>query len=587
MASQTEKIDRADPDPRHGIERRIRMNLIETMKTCGHMAAFFATHTRRDLDYCPKGLAPSIFITAEKAASLIPDGATVISAGMAGHARCSIFFWAIKDVHQRTKSPSGLTWITVSAQGGRGKHPGTLEELAVPGLVSEYICGHVETARAILEMGERREIEIHILPQGEITEILCAQADGLTTVASGTGAGTFLDPETGGGTAITPHSRKSYVYRNGNRLEYSLPKIDVALFNAPYADRVGNIYFRNASAITEISEAAQAARRNNGKVMAAVSGIVDRDEAAIGLPARFVDHIVVNPWNEQTATVRQKNFWPMFTEGAAEDIGLSLAKLKTINTLAGAAPKRGPVEDALARMASSLFVQEARKGSSVNLGTGLPEEVGRLLYEGGLYNDLTFSTETGVYGGLPTPGVFFGGAINPLKIRSSAWIFNHYKTHLDITVLGMLQADSMGNVNVSRRGPGVTGTVGPGGFMNIADCAKTIIFIGSWMAKADFRLKNGKLHIRKKGIPKFVDRLHEVTFNAQEALKKGKRIFYVTTVGIFRLTGAGLEMIRIMPGVDFERDVVATSTARLRVSDRLETVPESIVTGKGFRLGWE
>lgn len=562
------------------------MRFIETAKLYGHLVKFLATQNRFNLTYHPGGLDRDKFITATEAARLVPKGSTVISVGMAGHARCSILFRAIRDGYLKEKIPSGLTWITVSAQGGRGKAPGTVEEIAVPGLITEYISGHVETTRKQLELGANKDIEIHIMPQGEITTILNSQASGNCVCTSETGIGTFLDPVLGGGTAVTPHSRKSYVKRVGDLLEYSLPKIDVALFNAPYADREGNIYFHHASAITEIREAAFAAFHSCGKVIATVSKIIEKDESSICLPACFVNHIVVNPGNEQTASIKQKKFWPMFTEGASEDMDEAIAKIQKINSITSYSPKRGPVENTLARMAASLFVNVAQKGNLVNLGIGLPEEVGRLVYEGGLFDDMTFSSETGVYGGLPASGLFFGGSINPQKMYSSAWIFNHYKTNLDITVLGMLQVDSQGNVNVSKRGEGVKNYVGPGGFMNIAASAKTIIFIGSWMAKAEFSLKDGKLTLVKKGIPKFVDELYEITFNAQDALKKGKTVYYVTTVGIFRLTENGPELIQVMPGIDVQRDILDASTASIGVSDQLTLVPESIATGENYKLAW-
>ncbi len=562
------------------------MSFIETAKLYGHMVKFLATQNYFKLNYIPNGLDRGKFITGAEAARFVPNGSTVISVGMAGHARCSILFRAIREGFLKEKTPSDLTWITVSAQGGRGKAHGTVEEVAVPGLISEYISGHVETTRKQLELGANEDIEIHIMPQGEITSILHSQASGSNICVSDTGIGTFLDPESGGGTAVTPHSRKSYVKRIGDLLEYSLPKIDVALFNAPYADREGNIYLKNASAITEIKESALAACHNGGMVIATVSEIIEKDEAAIGLSAEFVHYIVVNPASEQTASIKQKKYWPMFTEGATEDMDKAIGTLQKINSITSYSPKRGPVESTLARMAASLFVKVAQKGNLVNLGIGLPEEVGRLVYEGGLFDDMTFSSETGVYGGLPASGLFFGGAINPQKMYSSAWIFNHYKTNLDVTVLGLLQVDSKGNVNVSKRGEGVKNYVGPGGFMNIAASAKTIIFIGSWMAKAEFSLEDGKLTLVKKGIPKFVDELYEVTFNAQDALKKGKTIYYVTTVGIFRLTKEGPELIQVMPGIDVQQDIIEASSATIQISDQLETVPESIATGENYQLDW-
>lgn len=562
------------------------MEWIETTKLVAHLAAYKLTQSRYDIDYKPADLESDKFISARQAVLQIKDNSTVISTGMASHARGAIFYWAFRDVHKKKKYPKDLTWITVSAQGGRGKAPGTIEELGIPGLLKEYICGHVETAKSLLALGDSGHLEIHTLPQGEITALLVAQANGKESVESRTGIGTFYDPELGGTTAITQGAKKSYISKNNDMLSFTMPKVEAAFMVAPYADSEGNIYFKHAATITENVEAAAAAYKNGGKVFVTVSSIIDKKENEIGIPKEWVTGIVVNPWNEQTGAVRQTQFWPLFTEGAKVDTQTAVKKLKFVNKLARITPERGPVENTMARMAASLFTKEAKKGDLINLGIGLPEEVGRLIYEGGLHHDLTFSSETGALGGIPTPGLYFGGAINPIKLNSSAWMFEHYKNNLDMTVLGILQVDSDGNVNVSKRGHKVYDYVGPGGFMNISSSAKKIIFLGSFMAKATFKLKNGKLRVAKKGIPKFVDTLNEVTFNAKEALKQGKKVYYVTTVGIFRLTEKGVELYRVMPGIDIERDIIANSTARIIVPDHVETVGADIVTGVGYKLSW-
>lgn len=570
------------------------MSIIEKTKAygekavlLGQVAKFMATQTRYDLNYVPPGQNREIFVSAAEAARMIKPGSAVISAGMASHSRSAIFFLAIREAYQKTHQPSDLTWVTVSAQGGRGKLRATVEEVGLQGLIKEYVTAHVETAHSQLELGKSGDIEIHLLPQGVFTNILAGQGEGRTTCLTDTGIGTFLDPEFGGGSSVTPNTSKDYVKRVGDQLEYSLPLIDVALFSAPYADKEGNIYFTNASAITEITECAHAAKYNGGLVLATVSEIIEKDESRISLPASAVDHIVVSKRNEQTITVKQSNYLPMFTEGASVDIDKSVKKLQILNEIMAVSPKRGPIQNCLARMAASMFVKVAKKGNLVNLGVGMPEEVGRLVYEGGLFEDLTFSAETGVYGGLPAPGAFFGAAINPQKLYSSAYIFEHYKENLDVTVLGLMQVDSNGNVNVSRKSKEIDGAVGPGGFIDIAQSAKKIIFVGNWMAKGEFKLEDGKLSIVKKGIPKFVDEMYEITFNGYEALKKGKEIYYATTVGIFQLTEKGIELIQVMPGIDVERDIMATSTAKILVSDNLVTVPDSIATGKNFKLAWE
>lgn len=565
---------------------KIYMKLRDCLSLLGQLIVYKLTQNRYDIDYRPDDLDPGLFISARQAIESISDGDTVISTGMASHGRCAIFFYAFRDVFKKKKHPAHLTWVTVSAQGGRGKVGGTLEDLAIPGLVDEYITGHIETAKAMLKLGQKGKIRLHILPQGELTALLVAQARGRLSLESPTGIGTFLDPILGGTSELTPDTGKSYVDRKGDTLIYSLPKLQKAFLMAPYADRKGNIYHRHASSITENIEAVDAVIANGGKVFVTVSGIIDTCEKDIAIPGEKVSGIVVNPWNDQAGAVRQRKYWPLFTQGAQEDTDEALQKLKIINTLAMITPRRGPVENAMARIAASLFTREAHKGDLINLGVGLPEEVGRLLYEGGLHRDLTFSSETGVVGGIPTSGLFFGGAVNPERIMSSAWIFNHYKTHLPITVLGFLQVDSKGNVNVSKRGKKIIDYVGPGGFMNISSSARTIIFIGHFAANAKYKMKNGLLKIRRKGCCKFTDDVLEVTFNAQDALAQGKKIYYVTTLGMLELTEKGLVLVAVMPGVDIQKDIVDHATARILIPENVTTVSPNLVTGEGFNLCW-
>ena len=129
-----------------------------------------------------------------------------------------------------------------------------------------------------------------------------------------------------------------------------------------------------------------------------------------------------------------------------------------------------------ARLGARVFAREVSPPAVVNVGVGYPEETARLLSEGELHDDITFTTEAGVYGGLPAPGIFFGAAVNPQRIETSAWMFHYYTEHLDAAMLGFLEVDSAGNVNVSKRGPRLVDYVGPGGFPSIANSAKTVSF---------------------------------------------------------------------------------------------------------------
>ena len=107
-------------------------------------------------------------LSARAAVTKIPDGACGISCGIGGNARCSILFWALRERYEHTGSPHGLTWISVGGQGGRGRVPGTVEELGIDGLVTRYIAGHTETARTMLQLAQEGRVELHTLPQGEM-----------------------------------------------------------------------------------------------------------------------------------------------------------------------------------------------------------------------------------------------------------------------------------------------------------------------------------------------------------------------------------------------------------------------------------
>ncbi|HON59725.1 MAG TPA: CoA-transferase [Smithella sp.] len=548
------------------------------------MLAFRLTWTRRDLDYVPPGKLPPVFMSARAAAQQIPDGATVISTGIAGNSRCSTYYWAVRDRYERTGHPSGLTWMVVAGVGGRGKAPGTIEELGVEGLLRCHISGHLETHKALLQLGEEGKLELHAMPQGVMAHLIEAQRRGVREIASTVGKGTFLDPSLGGGTNVINKQGRNFVRSEGDGLVYTLPEIQVAVFSAPYADREGNIYFKNAALITENLDAAYAAKANGGRVLVTVCDIIEARPSEISIPASMVDAIAVNPRNEQTGGVLQRKYFPMFTEGARTDIVSAYHLVRLANTFTGITPVRDAVDNAMARMAASLFVQETAPGSLINIGIGLPEEVGRILFESGLYQQLTFTTESGVYGGMPVSGMYFGASINPVRFLSSAEMFRLYESDLEVTVLGFLEVDSEGNVNVSKRGPRVTDYVGPGGFPNLVEFAKTIIFIGKWSADGKYKIRKGKLVIQSQKTPKFVERVQEVSFNARRALARGARVYYVSTVGIFQLTKTGLELIRVMPGVDVERDVVQFSRAKIIAARDVPLVGNDLVTGRGFRL---
>ena len=233
-----------------------------------------------------------------------------------------------------------------------------------------------------------------------------------------------------------------------------------------------------------------------------------------------------------------------------------------------------------------MFADHARRGDYVDIGIGLPEEVARLLHKSGVMKQLNMLTEAGAIGGVAAPGVFFGAAVNPRKIVQSSEVFDMMYKRLDWVVLGVVEADSQGNVNVSKRGEVPMHHVGPGGFIDLVTCSKSILFCSAWGARARVEVRGDKVKVLDPGKPKFVDKVEEITFNGQEALKHGKNVFYVTQVGAFRLTNRGMELIYVMPGVDIQKDILDVSPMKIVLPEngQPEVVGRDIVTGEGFQF---
>jgi propionate CoA-transferase len=560
------------------------MNLLTELAIKAHVVHWRLTWNRRDLDYRSPARACPLFKTAREAAAMVSDGAVVATSGLGGNQRSSLLYWAIRDRFERTRGPRGLTIVCVGGQGGRGRVPGTLEELARPGLLARLFTGHAETLKAELAMADRGELEVQILPQGTLALLLAAQGEGVDHVDTRAGVGTVLDPRTGRGTPLTEGAPQYVEALEGGALRYRIPKVDTAIFSAPAADRDGNVYVRGCAMLAESLEIARAARRNGGRVIVSVGRLVDRGHADVFLRASEVDAIVHWPGVEQTASIPHTRAWDLFTTESTTPLEEGVARVRVVNDLLGVTPRRRPADAALARLATRLFVERANKGDHVDIGVGLPEEVARVLHEGGALRDLRMINESGVLGGMAAPGIFFDAAVNPTEIVSSATAFRRIYERLDWAILGALEFDERGDVNVSRRGDGCLDYVGPGGFMDLVTNAKNVLFCASFGERARVAIRGGEVRVVERGTPKLVPRVREVTFSADEARKAGQRVLYVTHLGAFELGPRGLVLTHVMPGVDVARDVVGATRARIELAEGGPRVaPRDVVTGEGFR----
>jgi propionate CoA-transferase len=522
------------------------------------------------------------FMSAHAAVDLIGDGDVVAVSGLGANQRASIVFWAIRETFAATGHPRDLTLMNLGGHGGRGHAPGTLEELGRPGLCRRLVTGHLETFRAMLALAAQGACELQCLPQGTMALLIDALGRGETSLLSGTGVGTFIDPRVGTGSRVGG-TGEQLVSVDGECLRYRLPPIDVAIFNAPAADRHGNIYVRGCAMIGETREIARAARRNRGSVIANVGLIVDEGYAPVYLPADMVDAVVWHPDTEQAAGISHRAPWRALTTESDQPIAGALAEAQLVNRLAGLT-QGAAIDDAVARLAATVLVEHLRPGACVNIGTGLPERVCDALFAAGLHERLTLLVESGTVGGLPAPGLYFGASFAPREIVSSAEMFRRCYERLDATCLGVLEADGEGNVNVSRRSDRSDDYVGPGGFIDLTAAADLIVFVSRWMVHGDVAVDGGLVRVARRGAPKLVPRVREITFNGPRALRAGKRVFWATPVGLFRLSARGIELAQLMPGVDVRRDIVDVAGAPVIVPDHVPVVPRAVVTGDGLVL---
>src|SRR5664279_2805184 len=209
---------------------------------------------------------------------------------------------------------------------------------------------------------------------------------------------------------------------------------------------------------------------------------------------------------------------------------------------------------------------ELATDSVVNLGIGLPEGVAMVAAEEHILEFLTLTAEPGPLGGIPAAGLDFGAAVNAQAILDQPSQFDFYDGGgLDAAVLGMAQADRVGNVNVSRFGSRLSGS---GGFINISQSAKRLVFVGTFVVPSRSRVRDGRLVVADGAVAaKFLPDVEQRTFSGQHAAAAGQSVLYVTERCVFRLTPGGLELIEVAPGMDIERDIVAQMGFRPIVRD--------------------
>lgn len=158
---------------------------------------------------------------------------------------------------------------------------------------------------------------------------------------------------------------------------------------------------------------------------------------------------------------------------------------------------------------------------------------------------------------------------------------------LDATCLSAAETDFYGNVNVSKLGKSLTGC---GGFIDISQETKKIVFGGTLCAKSRVRFENGRVIVEEQGkIHKFVNQVQQVTFSGKRAVDKGKQVVFITERCVFRLEKEGLTLVEIAPGIDLQHDILDNMDYRPIISPDLKEMPKELFNEglMGLAAVWE
>jgi len=506
------------------------------------------------------------FLTAKEAAALVTDGATVATDGFVQIGAAEEVLEALEERFLSEGHPKDLTYYYAAGQGdGKtrcGNHFGN------EGMVKRIVGGHWGLAPRLGALAGENKVEAYNVPQGVVSHMYRDAAIGMDYTISKVGLETYVDPDLEGG-KLNSKTTEDIIHKvdimGDTYLAYKTPKLDFVFIKGTYADSLGNVSFDNEPITKDATSMATACKANGGTVIVQVEKLVEPgslDPKSVVLSLALTDVIVV-------ASDVQK-YHPQVLDGTNN--ACFAGKVKEL--MSAVTPPALDERKVIGRRAA----MEVKEYSITNLGIGMPELVAAVINEEGEGDKITLSVEAGSTGGVPAGGAAFGAAYNAYSVIDQDKQFDFYQGGcLDMTCLGLAQCDKEGNINVSKFGPRIPGC---GGFIDISQNTKNVIFCGTFTAKGlKEEIKDGKLTIVEEGqSKKFIDKVEQVTFSAKYAMRTGQNVLYITERAVFKLVEGGIELIEIAPGVDLEKDILAHMEFKPLISDNLKTMDPKIFT---------
>ncbi len=521
-------------------------------------------------------------MTAEEAIALIPDGASVAVGGTGPVLEPDLLLDTLEQRFIVSGSPRDLTLVSPMLPGARAG-VGGLNAFAHEGMLKRVIGATFSNYRhpRLLDLIRAEKCEGYIIGMGTMVQLMTALGSRKPGVWTTVGIGSFLDPRVEGGrmNARSRDDMAKVVHMDGQEwLHYPVFPVDVALLRGTTADENGYISFEEEPNTLGALEIAQAVKASGGIVIVQVKRLAragSLDPRLVRIPGALVDAIVLHPAQKQLceSMADPLHGWNPFLAGALK------------------ASYRGlpPLSDPAQRIMMRRAALELRPWHVVNLGAGVATQLPRIALEEGILEKVVFTNEHGIFGGLMATalGGSFVPALNADAIMDSAFQFNFYESGgLDITFLGIGEADARGHINVSKFGREWNG---PGGFASIIENTPTLVFCGSLTSGGlNVNVEEGRLRILKEGkFRKFVPQVEQITLNADRAWSRGQRVMYITERAVFERDAQGMVLTEVAPGIDVQKEIAAVVGFPLRVSENLKTMDERIFTQKSMGLECE
>ena len=481
-------------------------------------------------------------VSADEAIAIIRDRDTICVSGFVGIGTPDELIIALERRFLKEQHPADLTLVFAAAPGD-GKERG-LNRLAHRGLLKRVVGGHWSLVPKIADLALNNSIEAYNLPLGCISHLYREIAAHRPGTISKVGLRTFVDPREEGGklNRVTTEDLVELLEIGGEEwLRYKAFPINVAFIRGTTCDPNGNITMEREALTLDGLASAMAAKNSRGFVIAQVERIAAAESLSpreVQVPGILVDCVVLAEAHNHLQTY-----------GTPYNHAFSGRQRVPLDYIE-------PMQLDERKIVARRCAFDLPLGGVVNLGIGMPEGVAAVAAEERILKYLTLTAEPGIVGGIPQGGLDFGAALNPEAVIHQNQQFDFYDGGgLDLACLGLAQVDAEGNVNVSRFGRKLAGA---GGFINISQNAKKLLFAGTFTAGGlEIGIADGNLAIVREGrLPKFVEKVEQITFSGAYAAETGQPVFYVTERCVFQKTSSGMELIEIAPGIDLEKNIL-------------------------------